>query len=849
MHEIDASFRRKLSDAREKQQRLLRRRIFGAAAACLVLAVAAASYFVFENMRPQETQVAGDAASPEPEAPKDTPFVANAIIDLAGDPLIIRLGSSAERNTKLKDFDVPDEMKQPAVPDSLQVLSDTMLSSSVRIMALPSSPEDFAFFQAQSARANPLPAAAATTTDADATAPVPEEENYEGSDEVLVPVSGQDDLEGDAADAAPAEEDAVPPAGADLSVLEGEDTGVIGEDSADVGAGWGQTVGHGQEALPAFKETAIEDTTTVQAVTREIDRYAAIEDLTFSVKGERPLDASIAEYGFTAEDARKVAETAKAQLGVTTLGDHYVVRLRGYRPDPKQTGYKLVQLSINAPDRYIGTIALADSGAYVVGADPWVGDDLSQYSEEPAQEAQGQNFRLLDAVYSTATRNEVPSAVTGEAIMLVSKVFDLSALATKDDKLTLVYAKGDDQGNAGHVLYVAIRGGDRNFECFVYQPTPGAPYACMTEKDATHSMTVTNGMVAPVNGVLTSTFGYRKHPILGVVRLHQGVDWKAPVGTPIVAAFDGTIAYIGDGKGYGNVIRIDHGGGRATAYAHMSRFEPTMKKGLAVHAGEVIGYIGTTGLSTGPHLHFELYQDSVPVDPLGGSATALSEGTSDEDFAEAPAGAPGGTPTVKTAHQAPSDRAAVEKLVNRIVHVESGGSARAKNPKSSATGLGQFIKSTWIRMMKSYHPELYRSMSTEDLLALRFDPTISREMVANLARENEARLRQYGHNITAGRLYLAHFLGVEGAHTVLAASGEASIAVLMGELVITANPFLTGKNCSFVIAWAEKKMSGKAVSYSGVASVETTTIVKTSPEFLRYRETVIKIVEIATAPA
>ena len=81
-----------------------------------------------------------------------------------------------------------------------------------------------------------------------------------------------------------------------------------------------------------------------------------------------------------------------------------------------------------------------------------------------------------------------------------------------------------------------------------------------------------------MNGVLTSTFGYRKHPILGVVRLHKGVDWKAPVGTPIMAAFDGTIAYIGDGKGYGNVIRIDHGGGRATAYAHMSRFEPTMKR-------------------------------------------------------------------------------------------------------------------------------------------------------------------------------------------------------------------------------------------------------------------------------
>ena len=114
---------------------------------------------------------------------------------------------------------------------------------------------------------------------------------------------------------------------------------------------------------------------------------------------------------------------------------------------------------------------------FVVGADPWIGDDLSQYSQDFVPEPQAQNFRLLDAIYSTATRNDVPSAVTGEAIMLVSKVFDLSALATKDDKLTIVFAKsaGDEQDNAGHVLYVAIQGGDRNFECFVYQPRSRAP--------------------------------------------------------------------------------------------------------------------------------------------------------------------------------------------------------------------------------------------------------------------------------------------------------------------------------------------------------------------------------------
>ena len=209
----------------------------------------------------------------------------------------------------------------------------------------------------------------------------------------------------------------------------------------------------------AFKETAIEDTTTVQS--GHAARSTAIrpvEDLTFSVKGERPLETSIAEYGFSAEDAKKASRGRQGLLGLNALGDRYVVGLRGYRPDRKQTGYKLVQLSINAPDRYIGTIALADNGDVRRRA-PIHGSTTTcrNIRRTACPRPQAQNFRLLDAIYSTATRNNVPSAVTGEAIMLVSKVFDLSALATKDDRLTLVFAKsaGDEQGNAGHVLYVA----------------------------------------------------------------------------------------------------------------------------------------------------------------------------------------------------------------------------------------------------------------------------------------------------------------------------------------------------------------------------------------------------------
>ena len=105
---------------------------------------------------------------------------------------------------------------------------------------------------------------------------------------------------------------------------------------------------------------------------------------------------------------------------------------------------------------------------------------------------------------------------------------------------------------------------------------------------------------------LASGFGYRIHPVLHVRKLHTGTDWAAPTGTPILAAGDGTVVYAGRRGGYGNYIRIRHANGYQTAYAHQHHFAKGMKVGLRVRQGQVIGYIGTTGRSTGPHLHFEV---------------------------------------------------------------------------------------------------------------------------------------------------------------------------------------------------------------------------------------------------
>ncbi len=102
-------------------------------------------------------------------------------------------------------------------------------------------------------------------------------------------------------------------------------------------------------------------------------------------------------------------------------------------------------------------------------------------------------------------------------------------------------------------------------------------------------------MVTPVDGVLTATFGPNRHPVLNTVRMNKGVDWAAPAGTPVVAAFDGKIVFQGDGGGYGNLVRIEHSGNRETRYAHLQRFAVAAGVGAEVKAGTVIGYVGATG--------------------------------------------------------------------------------------------------------------------------------------------------------------------------------------------------------------------------------------------------------------
>jgi len=778
-HSIDTSFKAKKQARLALRRRRLWLRLAAGFAVLAVISLGVGFYLTADYWSFGDEDEELHAVEGADDVPADASVYVPAIIDLAGDPMWITLAPDADTSSKAQSIARPAELDQAGVSPQIEILSDVMLSASEKFMTtIPSTQEDFAFFQAQRQ-----------------TAPPPSGDVPSGD----APASDlQNELQpSPAAEEAPAT--AQPQADAD-----------------DPEAGWGETIDAGEAALPAFQKTQIENNTSVATVTSEYQRFEATEDTFVKILNDRSLDSVALDAHFSAEDARQAGEALKTLFNRDGLEPGYVVAMRGFRPTRETTTMSLMQVSIYAKNVFVGTLTRNAAGAFVSGVDPWVREDLFNYSGAQEEGTHKRQYRLLDAIYSTAARNKVPTGVIGEAIMYLSRGQDLDAFASEDQRLVLIYSqtpRGKSETD-GRVLYVGVQGTEKSLDCFVFQQSDGQ-FACVGGDDQVRSLTVTNGMVTPVNGVMTSTFGPRKHPILGVVRIHKGVDWAAPVGTPIAAAFDGEITFQGDGGGYGNLVKIASGNGRETRYAHMQKFAIASGVGTKVKAGDIIGYIGTTGLSTGPHLHFELYQNGQAIDPLG-TVTAAIATTSDP---------------------------AVETLTDRIVHVESGGSARAKNPLSSATGAGQFISKTWIRMMNTYRPDLARTLSTADLLALRYDATLSREMVRNLAREGEAYLRARGHQITAGRLYLCHFLGMEGAHQVLAAPGSSQLSAVLGSAVIQANPFLTGKSASYVVDWAERKMGRKLPPPTGTGQGTTTVEVRqTSPEFEKYKLAVTALI-------
>jgi murein DD-endopeptidase MepM/ murein hydrolase activator NlpD len=501
---------------------------------------------------------------------------------------------------------------------------------------------------------------------------------------------------------------------------------------------------------------------------------------------DRSLQSMLAEGGLSAEGADAAAAAAASLLNIRDMQAGYLLALRSDKSAGARTGREVIHLSLYDKRGLIGSIGLNDDGGYSRIADPWESDGLLAYAREDESGAAGKRFRIMDGIYSAGVRNGIAPHILTETIMQMARSYDLGQFIQQDDAFSIVYSEAPREAGRGegHVLYASVTHAGEALSCYVLKPAADSAFTCMTEKDTVTERLGPAGFAIPVDGSLRSRFGLRRHPLLGDMRIHKGVDWAAPPGTPVRATFAGVVDFAGSSGGYGNFIRIAHANNMGSGYGHLSAFAKDIKKGAAVAAGQTIGYVGSTGLSTGPHLHFEVYVDGEAVDPLGfQTETAQVSGTAE-----------------------------TEKLISRIIRVESGGNPNAANPLSSASGLGQFIDSTWMRMIRSYRPDIAHSMGREDALQLRFDPQIASEMLYRLTAENEADLRRAGNQATAGNLYLAHFLGSMGANTVLAAPADTPLHDVLDPQVISANPFLYGRDAGWIISWAARKMTGSGAA-------------------------------------
>jgi murein DD-endopeptidase MepM/ murein hydrolase activator NlpD len=343
---------------------------------------------------------------------------------------------------------------------------------------------------------------------------------------------------------------------------------------------------------------------------------------------EKISDLLIAN-GYSEESARSIESAAKeSSKRIDALPPQSVVMAVGALD---VTGdYRIKQIAIFEGAEYVITIAANDHGGYDEAAEPLIPPGLLEDSGGTADAAI--HYTVADGVYSAGLRNGAPEAVVREAIQLIGRLIDLSSPLQVDETIRLLF-ETDPRNKAkstGRVVYVALRGAALSVDCYSFEGNEGF-FRCFDPNASSESKTgrpppfpslgnsgatSVGGILAPIHGAqVTSLFGMRYHPILHILRLHAGIDFGAAVGSQVRAAADGAVEFAGLASGFGNHVRIKHAGFE-TSYSHLSEIPDSIKPGVAVKEGDVIALSGNTGLSTGPHLHFEYYLNGEAVDPL-----------------------------------------------------------------------------------------------------------------------------------------------------------------------------------------------------------------------------------------
>jgi murein DD-endopeptidase MepM/ murein hydrolase activator NlpD len=324
------------------------------------------------------------------------------------------------------------------------------------------------------------------------------------------------------------------------------------------------------------------------------------------------------EQGATPEEAKSISTTlgARGRDGGLKEGEKVRILMAPAGPGAGQRlqPYRVIVANDSAVE---AVAALSDLGKYVA-VDVQSMNTASETAEaSDDDDDDGTGVRLYQSIYETALRNKVPPAVIEDMIRIYSYDVDFQRKVQPGDSFDVFFA-GEDEGatitEKTEVLFASLTVGGETKKYYRFQ-TPDdsvVDYYDETGKSAKKFL-----VRKPVNNaIMRSGFGSRRHPILGYVKMHTGVDWATAYGTPIFASGNGVVEVAGWEGGYGKYVKLKHNNGYETAYGHMSAFAKGLEVGKRVRQGQVIGFVGSTGQSTGAHVHYEILVNGRFVDPM-----------------------------------------------------------------------------------------------------------------------------------------------------------------------------------------------------------------------------------------
>lgn len=396
-----------------------------------------------------------------------------------------------------------------------------------------------------------------------------------------------------------------PASGVALSVVDGQHDPVAAERLAAA-----------QKRLQRYKREGDLDTDTVEQAQAEYTALAQAqtpvavengprEDVLKIGKGDT-FGALLQRAGLSSVDAHNAVESMKGHYDPRALKVGQTVRLR-YDQDA-DGAYQLASLQMDVDA--IRSVNLTRDVSTETGF------KAATEEKEVLKKIEARRTEIENSLYGSALKAGLPRSIVAEAIRVYSYDVDFQRDVRRGDSIEVLYEQYETedghQVKTGEVLMARINVGGVIKTAYRYETKDGR-VDFFTEDGKSLRKAI---MMTPIDGArISSGFGVRKHPVLGYTKMHKGMDFAAPTGTPIFAAGDGTVEKAGRFSSYGNYVRIRHTGSTKTAYAHMSRFAKGITPGTRVKQGQVIGYVGTTGRSTGPHLHFEVIENGVQVNP------------------------------------------------------------------------------------------------------------------------------------------------------------------------------------------------------------------------------------------